>query len=114
MIGGAMRSTRDDQWNHLIAWEFTVHGDNRAQFEHVYGPCGRWAQFFEQGDGYAGTELHRDLNDATRYVTLDKWISREAYERFCQEHRVEYALIDAECESLTLSEKEIGRFERLG
>jgi quinol monooxygenase YgiN len=54
------------------------------------------------------------LNDPGRYLTLDLWVSRAAYEKFRADHAAEYRAIDAQCEALTEHEAEVGRFERLG
>jgi heme-degrading monooxygenase HmoA len=63
--------------------------------------------------GFIGTELNRDLKDSRRYLTLDLWISKEAYDRFRVGHLAEYQAIDAQCEELTEQETELGHFERL-
>jgi hypothetical protein len=46
-------------------------------------------------------------------LTLDFWTSQKSYEDFRQRSAARYAAIDAECEALTESEVEIGRFARL-
>jgi len=101
-------------WGYMIAWEFRPKGGAASQFEEAYGPQGVWAKFFAQGKGFIATELNRDLKDASRYLTLDLWVSKEAHERFLAEHGGEYRAIDAQCEALTEQENELGRFERLG
>jgi heme-degrading monooxygenase HmoA len=100
-------------WKYLTIWEFHVRDGMEKQFEEAYGAEGSWVQLFRQNDGYVSTELSRDAKDLQRYVTLDFWISREAYERFQDTRKVEYAAIDRECEPLTESETEIGGFERI-
>ena len=104
----------DGEGKYLIVWEFRVRRGIEAQFEQVYGPNGKWAQLFSQGQGYVRTELHRDTKEILRYLTLDTWTSRQAYEEFREAHAAEYAAIDAECERMTTSEVEIGRYERVG
>jgi hypothetical protein len=47
------------------------------------------------------------------YLTLDFWESQSAYERFRAERSADYARIDAQCESLTEFEREVGQFEKL-
>lgn len=101
-------------WKYLIAWEFRPNVGAEQRFEEAYGPRGIWAQFFRQGEGFVGTELNRDLKDPGRYLTLDLWASKEAYERFRAEFGAEYKNMDARCEELTAHEAELGRFERLG
>ena len=101
-------------WRYLIIWEFRVRTGMEARFEKAYGPEGDWAHFFAQGEGYVRTELNHDLKDSQRYVTLDFWVSREAYENFRQQHASQYAALDQEFEKMTEKELEIGQFERVG
>lgn len=102
------------RWGYMIAWEFRPKPGTILRFEEAYGPHGMWARFFRQDDGFMATELTRDLNIPGRYVTLDLWVSEEAYERFRAEHAQEYQAIDEQCEELTEQETELGRFERVG
>ncbi len=97
----------------MIVWEFRVRAGLVEGFEQVYGPEGRWAQFFRTGKEYVGTELVRDAKDPRRYVTLDFWTSRAAYENFRRQHLAEYEAIDTQCEQMTETESELGRFERV-
>jgi heme-degrading monooxygenase HmoA len=103
-----------DGWKYLIVWEFRVKPEMHAQFESAYGPRGIWAAFFSRGVGYVATELNRDQAEPQRYITLDFWASRGAYELFRRQHLEEYSAIDATCEQMTESEVEIGCFERYG
>jgi len=50
------------------------------------------------------------LKDRRMYLTLDYWTSQEAYEAFRERHLAEYKAIDARCETMTESEREIGRY----
>jgi heme-degrading monooxygenase HmoA len=74
----------------MIALVFTYEARDPAEFERAYGAEGDWAQFFRQGRGYVGTELLRDLENAGRYVVIDRWESAEDYNAFVAEHREEY------------------------
>jgi heme-degrading monooxygenase HmoA len=101
-------------WKYLIVWEFRVRPEMNAEFESAYGPGGTWAAFFSRGAGYVATELNRDQEDSRRYVTLDFWTCRSAYESFRRQHLEQYRAIDATCERMTESEIEVGCFERYG
>jgi heme-degrading monooxygenase HmoA len=81
------------------------------EFERAYGPAGEWKRLFERGDGYRGTELLRDIAKARRYVTVDRWESREAFETFHERYREEYEALDAKLEALTEYEARVGWFE---
>jgi heme-degrading monooxygenase HmoA len=100
-----------DQALYLILWEFHVKDGLESRFEEIYGPEGAWAKFFRRGDGYAGTELLRDVQRKGRYVTLDYWVSQAAYETFREQHLAEYKAIDLECESLTFAETPLGSYQ---
>jgi heme-degrading monooxygenase HmoA len=101
-------------WQHLVIWDFRVKPGMEPRFEEVYGPNGLWARLFETAPEYLGTELTRDSEDAHRYLTLDYWTSKDAYENFRRRNAEQYRAIDAECEAMTDSEVEIGSFARAG
>jgi len=74
----------------VIALVFTYDVGASEGFERAYGPEGEWAQFFRTGRGYVGTELLRDVETPGRYLVVDRWESREAYNDFVADHRDEY------------------------
>lgn len=86
---------------HVILWEFRVRRGREREFEEVYGPRGEWARLFALGAGYLGTALNRDPGGERRYVVVDRWASREAYEAFRRERGGEYEALDRRCEDLT-------------
>jgi len=108
-----MDEGRARAWGYIVVWEFRPKPGVEKRFEQVYGPRGRWVQFFERGEGHIRTELNRDLKEGSRYLTLDFWVSEEHYERFREVYAAEYEAIDRECEGLTEMEREIGRFARV-
>ena len=88
-----------------IVWEFEVEPHRAAEFEREYGSAGVWAMFFREGEGFLGTELFQSLEAQERYITLDRWTSRAAFESFTQTRARQYAEIDARCASLTRAER---------
>jgi heme-degrading monooxygenase HmoA len=74
----------------LIALVFSYDVEDVADFEKVYGPEGEWSEFFRSGTGYVGTELLRDVEIPGRYLVVDRWETREAYNAFVEGHREEY------------------------
>ena len=74
----------------MIALVFSYEVADPGGFEPVYGPEGEWAEFFRSGPGYIGTELLRDVEQPTRYLVVDRWESREAYNDFAAANRDEY------------------------
>lgn len=97
--------------HYLAVWEFQVKAECVAEFERVYGRDGLWAQLFRKSTEYRGTELVRDLERAGRYLTVDRWTSREALREFKRRFAAEYAALDKTCERLTEAEKLLGEFE---
>ena len=91
-------------------WEFRVKKEYTAQFEERYGPDGAWVRLFRQGNGYLQTELFHDVNIPGRFITVDYWTSKEAYENFRDEFHDDFTALDNDCEQLTESEQLIGAF----
>jgi heme-degrading monooxygenase HmoA len=108
-----MTNQEEPRWGYIIVWEFRPRQGAEARFEEAYGPQGVWAKLFARGEGFVGTELNRDLKDAGRYITVDLWVSRGAFEAFRAGHQAEYTAIDQQCEALTAEEKPLGTFQRL-
>ena len=90
---------------------YEVDNARRAAFEAVYGPEGDWARFFATAEGYSGTEL---LRSGDRYLLIDRWSSRAAYEAFLAEHADEYSRRNEEVRTLWGHEEVVGRFEDVG
>ena len=96
-----------------VIWEFRVRNGQNKQFENAYGKEGRWVKLFSEIPEYRGTQLLRDMANANRYITIDRWDSYDAYESFRKLHESEYKAIDQICGNLTEREIEIGRFEEI-
>jgi [ribosomal protein S18]-alanine N-acetyltransferase len=97
----------------IVAWRFAVRPEHRRDFERAYGPYGDWVRLFHTGDGYIKTELHRDPENPSHYLTLDFWRSPEQYDAFRERERAAYHSIDARCEHLTENEELLGDFADL-
>jgi heme-degrading monooxygenase HmoA len=93
---------------YVIIWEYRVRRGKQAEFEATYSPNGAWAKLFKKDAGYLGTTFIRDTNDPQRYLTIDRWISKEAYENFLHQREKEYKALDANCEDLTEQESPLG------
>ena len=74
----------------MLALVFQYDARDDAEFERVYGPEGEWARFFRTGAGYVGTELLKDVEAPARYLVIDRWESRDAYNLFVEANRDEY------------------------
>jgi heme-degrading monooxygenase HmoA len=89
---------------------YEVDTDGHEAFQSVYGADGQWARFFAPDEGYLGTEL---LRSGDRYVLIDRWTSRAAYEAFLVAHADEYAQRNQDARRLWRREEEVGRFDSL-
>ena len=91
-----------------LVWEFDAKPERVADFEKVYSLDGRWTSFFQLSPDYLGTELYRSSTGATRFVTVDTWRSRTAYEAFRKANAAEYATLDEWCRQLLAHERMLG------
>jgi ribosomal-protein-alanine acetyltransferase len=109
-----MRSkrTKEPRAHFTAVWEFHILPEKRRAFEKAYGPNGDWARLFRRTKGHLRTELLRDPEKLGRYVTLDFWTSRLAFQKFKQQHIVAYRALDRRCKSLTARERKIGEFAK--
>lgn len=98
---------------YVIVWEFVAHDATRSEFEALYGPHGAWAKLFAGSPSFLGTRLLRETPNSSRYLTLDRWQDRDAYEDFLRRYQAEYRDLDARCSSLTLRESHLGCFEEV-
>ena len=92
-------------------WEFRADPMRVEEFESAYRADGLWTELFKKAPGYIRTELLRDSGEANRYLTIDYWTDRNAYERFKQDFNAEFRSLDRECEAFTKSERHVGDFE---
>ncbi|MBU2493977.1 MAG: antibiotic biosynthesis monooxygenase [Bacteroidetes bacterium] len=95
---------------YMYMWEFHVKESMTSAFEEAYGPNGEWVRLFRKDKNYIRTELHKDINNKGRYVTLDYWTSQEACINFREKYKKEFAEVDEKCELLTLKEISLGSF----
>jgi heme-degrading monooxygenase HmoA len=97
----------------VIALVFRYEARDTETFEAAYGPEGDWAQFFRQAEGYIGTELLRDLEEADRYLVIDRWESADAYNAFLAAHNDEYMRRADESRFHYVQELRFGTFENV-
>jgi antibiotic biosynthesis monooxygenase len=95
----------------VALWEFEVKPGCEERFQKVYGPEGDWAKLFRSDVNYQQTQLLHDPAHPAIYLTLDFWVSRQAYENFMATHGTEYLRLAAAGEELTLRERKIGWYE---
>ena len=91
-------------------WEFIVRPEREGEFSQLYGPSGAWVELFRTAPGYLDTRLLRDRARPHRFVTVDRWSSEEAFRRFRRDRAVDFDVVDARGESLTVVQRELGEF----
>lgn len=97
----------------MLALLFSYEARDPDEFERAYGPEGEWAEFFRGGAGFVGTELLRDVENPGRYLVIDRWESREAYQAFVEHRREEYMRRVDESAFHYDSELRFGTFENV-
>jgi heme-degrading monooxygenase HmoA len=95
---------------YVIAWQFQVKQDAVEKFLAAYGPEGEWVGLFRKASGFIRTELVRSEYDAHKFITVDVWESRAAYEAFRKQFALEYDALDTILQDLTLHEEKVGGF----
>jgi heme-degrading monooxygenase HmoA len=91
-----------------LVWEFEAAAGRVAEFEQVYSAQGRWVNLFRRSADYLGTELYKHTNNPQRFVAVDIWRSRTAYEAFRKQNAADYAALDQWCRQLLDHERMLG------
>jgi heme-degrading monooxygenase HmoA len=99
---------------YVRVWRFRPLPNRVAGFEEAYGPKGDWARLFGTAGGFLGTTLLKGEGQPGEYLTLDRWVSREAYRSFRCERSADFTALDRRCQALTLLEEEDGEYEESG
>jgi heme-degrading monooxygenase HmoA len=94
----------------VIAWQFQVKQGAEEKFLAGYGPQGEWAALFGKAKGFIQTHLVRSEYDRLKFITVDVWESRAAYDAFRKQFELEYDALDTIMQDLTLHEEKVGGF----
>jgi heme-degrading monooxygenase HmoA len=94
--------------SYLIVWTYDVTPGAESDFSAAYGPDGDWAKLFARAPGFLGTELYAD---GARFLTLDRWASKAAFDAFQTAFGDAYAGLDQKLAHLTQAQQRIGAFE---
>jgi heme-degrading monooxygenase HmoA len=97
----------------MFAIAFSYEARDPEDFERAYGPNGEWAAFFREAQGFVGTELLREVENPGRYLLIDRWESREAFERFSAERQAEYFRRSEDAAVHYLQELRLGAYENV-
>src|SRR5687767_15065314 len=96
---------------HVRVWRFTPAPGREAEFAAAYAGDGDWARLFGRSDQYLGTDLLHPIEPGGPWLTLDRWATLEAFERFQQQHGEDYRELDLKLAGLTSGEEFIGAFD---
>ena len=97
--------------SHVRVWSFQPASGRESEFSAAYSGDGVWAKLFRQAEGFVGTRLLAPPDAGGRWLTLDEWQSRDAFERFQATLGETYRGLDEELAGLTSDEQFIGAFE---
>jgi heme-degrading monooxygenase HmoA len=79
----------------------------REEFEREYGSDGSWAQLFATAAGFVETSLYREARAATTYVTVDRFVSEQAWRAFRTDNDAAYTALGERLAHLTLEQEEL-------
>jgi quinol monooxygenase YgiN len=88
-------------------WEYDVHPERLEAFVTAYGGDGDWVQLFGRAAGYVGTDLLRNTDEPTRFVTIDRWTDQASWLAFLEEWGEAYHALDASLAGLTVSQRSL-------
>lgn len=94
----------------VYIWAYRVSAERLHEFLEIYGPDGSWVDLFRRAPGYLDTQLLRDRSDSTRFITIDRWESEEAFLEFRASFGQEVDHLDRLGERLTIEETSLGEF----
>ena len=92
-------------------WEYLALPDRVDEFEELYGSSGAWGELFRKSAGYIRTELLRDRDQPHRFVTIDYWVSYDAWLDWRRRFASDFEELDRRGEQLTAHESQIGEFD---
>jgi hypothetical protein len=95
----------------LALWEFEVKSGCADRFQSAYGPQGEWVRLFRTDPSFIESRLLQDPYTSNKFVTLDFWRTRAAYECFKELNHAAYLELDKSFEKLTVLENYIGMFD---
>ncbi len=98
---------------YCYVWSYVVRPECLPAFRTAYGPDGDWVRLFQRDPEYIRTNFLGDLENPTRFMTIDFWTSREAFLSFRDRFRSEFEALDKSFDRLTVQESHLGDFRVL-
>lgn len=96
---------------HVRIWQFEPGPGREREFAAAYAGDGVWARLFEQAEGFIGTTLLAPVEPGGPWLTIDRWESQLAFERFQAALGEAYRKLDEDLSELTAAEQFIGAFD---
>jgi heme-degrading monooxygenase HmoA len=94
---------------HIILWTYEVAPEHETAFAAAYGADGDWARLFGRAEGFVGVELYRH---GPLFLSIDRWLSRLAFEAFQERFAADYASLDAKLAPLSQNQRRLGAFDQ--
>jgi hypothetical protein len=88
-------------------WRYLVADEHLADFEREYGRDGSWARLFATSAGFVDTVLYADTAMPGCYLTVDRFESAAAWDRFQEENASSYAELGERLGLLTVEQQEL-------
>jgi hypothetical protein len=88
-------------------WRYHVAQEMREEFEREYGADGSWALLFASASGFVETTLYREARSASTYLTIDRFVSEDAWLQFRTENDAAYTALGNRLAHLTLDQEEL-------
>ena len=86
----------------IRVWRYRVASEMREEFELEYGSDGSWAVLFATAAGFVETTLYREARAASTYLTVDRFVSEDAWRRFRSDNDAAYTALGERLAHLTL------------
>ena len=96
---------------HVRIWRFQPAAGHERDFAAAYPATGYGHSCSSRSQGFVSTALLAPEEAGGPWLTVDRWQSRAAFDRFQQDHGEAYRALDVELEPLTVDELFIGTFE---
>ena len=96
---------------HVRIWQFEPCPGRQLEFAAAYSSDGAWAQLFQQAEGFIGTALLAPAEHGGPWLTIDRWESKLAFERFQGSLGEAYRTLDVALSELTAAEHFVGAFD---
>jgi heme-degrading monooxygenase HmoA len=93
--------------SYVIVWTYDVPPTATDDFIAAYSLDGDWAQLFAKGAGFLETEFYRE---GQTFITLDRWVSKAAFDAFQVAFGADYQSLDLKLAHLTTSQTRVGAF----